>query len=149
MNNLGTAISALARFGLAGVWLWSGFVKLLNPLDTRQAIAAYELVPVDFLETLAVLLPAVELILGLMLLLGVFIRCAGVISALIIVAFLIGIGSAWARGLTIDCGCFGGGGQNPEADASTYVVEMLRDLVFLAMAGITVWRPFTRLSVHA
>ena len=36
------------------------------------------------------------------------------------VAFIIGISQAWARGLTIDCGCFGGGGQiGAERDAST------------------------------
>ena len=96
-------ISFIARFGLAAVWLWSGAVKLLNPLDSRQAIAAYELLPDSLIDLLAVALPSMELVLGLMLLLGVFLRWAGVASAIILAGFILGVASAWARGLSIDC----------------------------------------------
>ncbi|MFD5868085.1 MauE/DoxX family redox-associated membrane protein [Corynebacterium sp. NPDC060344] len=141
-------ISFIARFGLAAVWLWSGSVKLVNPLDSEQAIAAYELLPEGATVALAVVLPAVELVLGLMLLLGVFLRGAGAVSAIILLAFILGVASAWARGLSIDCGCFGGGGYNADAGAASYLTSIGRDMLFLAMAAWTVWRPFTRGAVR-
>ena len=49
---------------------------------------------------------------------------------------------AWARGLSIDCGCFGGGGAvDPEQTA--YGRELLRDAGFLLLAGWLVVRPRT------
>ncbi|MEJ6019115.1 MauE/DoxX family redox-associated membrane protein [Corynebacterium sp. H113] len=139
----------IARFGLAAVWLWSGTVKLMNPLDSQRAIAAYQLLPQEFVEPLAVLLPAVEIILGLMLLLGVFLRFAGVVTMLIMVGFIIGLASAWARGLQIDCGCFGGGGYNPEAGTVTYLKSLGRDVGFVILGAIVTWIPFKKFAIHA
>ncbi|MDK8768297.1 MauE/DoxX family redox-associated membrane protein [Corynebacterium freneyi] len=141
-------ISFIARFGLAAVWLWSGAVKLLNPLDSRQAIAAYELLPDSLIDLLAVALPSMELVLGLMLLLGVFLRWAGVASAIILAGFILGVASAWARGLSIDCGCFGGGGYDADAGPASYLATMGRDALFLAMAAWTAWRPFGRFAIR-
>ncbi|WP_448851385.1 MauE/DoxX family redox-associated membrane protein [Corynebacterium sp. 335C] len=141
-------VSAIARFALAAVWLWSGGVKLANPLDAAQAIAAYELVPAGLVEPLAVALPAFELVLGLMLLLGVFLRPAALVSAVVVLLFIAGLASAWARGLTIDCGCFGGGGQNPDAGPATYLRSLARDVVFLLLAGVVWFRPFRRFAIR-
>ena len=142
------AIGFIARFGLAAVWLWSGTVKLLNPLDSRQAIAAYELLPDGVIDPLAVALPALELVLGLMLLFGVFLRVAAVASAIILIGFIAGVASAWARGLSIDCGCFGGGGYDADAGPATYLTSIGRDILFLVMAAWTAWRPFERFAVR-
>lgn len=140
-------ISAIARFGLAAVWLYSGAVKLANPLDSHMAVAAYQILPESMVSPVATALPALELILGLMLLLGVFLRPAAAVSAVIMLGFIAGIISAWARGLQIDCGCFGGGGTNPDANAFTYLQSIARDGLFLLFAGWTMWRPFTRLAI--
>ena len=51
---------------------------------------------------------------GVCLVLGLLTRAAAVLSALLFVAFIVGIASAWARGLQIECGCFGGGGTSAE-----------------------------------
>lgn len=141
-------LSALARFGLAIVWLWSGWVKISDPLETKQAINAYELFPMSIIPTMAYALPALELALGVLLLVGIFLRPVGILSGIIFALFIAGIISAWARGLTIDCGCFGGGGQNPNAGAGTYITEILRDTLFIVMAGITAWHPFRKFALH-
>ena len=57
----------------------------------------------------------VELVVGACLVLGLLTRVAGGVSALLQVAFIIGIASVWARGISINCGCFGDGGPNPDA----------------------------------
>lgn len=141
-------LSALARFGLAGVWLYSGIVKLLNPVESRQAIQAYELLPDNAVGLVAVGLPTLEVILGLLLLLGVFLRPVAIISGIIIAVFIAGLLSAWARGLQIDCGCFGGGGYNPEAGTRTYLISLGRDVIFLAFAAVVAWRPFRRFAIY-
>ena len=74
-----------------------------------------------------------EVSIGLMLVLGVHVRLAAVVSAVLLVAFVAGVGSAWARGLTIDCGCFGGGGQ-VAAGETRYGTEIARDAGLLAVA---------------
>ncbi len=51
-------------------------------------------------------------------------------------AFIIGIASVWARGITIDCGCFGGGGYDADA-ASQYPWEIARDVGLAGALGRT------------
>lgn len=147
--NLSNVISAVCRFGLAAVWLVSGYLKLIDPVGTKKSVEAYELFSMDIAHMVGTVLPLVELALGVLLLLGVFLRPVAAVSALMFVGFAIGIGSAWARGLTIDCGCFGVGGENPDAGALTYIEGIGKDILFFLMAVWTVKRPFSRWAVCA
>ena len=133
-------LSLLARLGLAAVWLVSGWLKALDPLQTVVAVRAYQLLPEGAVTPVANALPFVEIGLGLLLLCGVAVRPVAWCSAALLVVFMIGVGSAWARGLSIDCGCFGGGGA-AEVGAGDYVAELGRDLGFLVLAGWLVARP--------
>lgn len=140
-------LGVVARYGLAAVWLYSGFTKLLNPLDSRQAIQGYELVPDSVIPAVSVALPAFEVILGLLLVLGVFLRPVAVASGLALAVFIVGIISAWARGLQIECGCFGGGGFNPDVGPVTYLTEIFRDGVFIAMAAVVYLWPWRKWAI--
>jgi hypothetical protein len=83
--------------------------------------------------------PPVEVLCGACLLLGLATRYVGAVSALLMVVFIAGILSAMARGLNIDCGCFGGGGQ-VEPGETTYGISIARDIAFFAMgAFIAIW----------
>ena len=61
-------------------------------------------------------------------------------------AFIIGIASVWARGITIDCGCFGGGGYDADA-ASQYPWEIARDAGLLLLSAYLVWLGRTRIAL--
>lgn len=136
----------LARLGLATVWLTSGIPKALDPHATTVAVRAYQLLPEGLVALVAAALPYLEIALGLLLLLGMATRLAAVISAVVLVIFIAGVISVAARGLSIDCGCFGGGGE--VAPGSTaYTAEILRDLGFMVLAGFLIFRPDTPLSV--
>jgi hypothetical protein len=76
----------------------------------------------------------------------VFVRTAALLSALLLVVYLVGVGSAWARGLAIDCGCFGGGGQVAAADTA-YPTEVLRDGALLLVALALARWPRSRLAL--
>ncbi|MCK7638560.1 DoxX family protein [Corynebacterium sp. CCM 9187] len=141
-------VSALARLALAAVWLYSGWQKITDPVTTRQAVRAYELFSDDTADLIAVILPIGELILGVFLLIGLFLRFSAFISAVLLLVFIGGISWAWARGLSIDCGCFGGGGGNPETTWWSYLSEILRDVVFLVLSWIVLRWPFRRFALH-
>ena len=74
-------------------------------------------------------LPLFELALAVALLLGVATRSRAIVAGALMTAFVIGVASAWARGLSIDCGCFGGGGEVADGEAH-YLPVLLRDLGF-------------------
>ena len=139
-------IGTLARLGLAAVWLISGAIKVSDPDGTMASVRAYQLFPDGIATLIGAVLPFLELALGLLVLVGIGTRLVGVLSGLVLVIYIAGIAQSWARGLTIDCGCFGGGGQ-VAAGQTHYPEEILRDTGFLAMAVWLAVRPRTFASV--
>jgi uncharacterized membrane protein YphA (DoxX/SURF4 family) len=138
------------RLILAFVLLYAGGVKIFEQHGARDAILAYRLFPVSWASTLGYALPLLEIALGLLLLVGLFTRLSALITALLMLGFVGGIASVWARGYSIDCGCFGGGGDiSPEGRASRYTQEILRDLLFAGMGFWLVQWPRTRLSLES
>lgn len=138
----------VARLVTGGVWIVAGALKLPYPADSVRAVRAYDLLPEAVVPAVGHLLPVVEVVVGLCLVLGVLVRTTSVVSALLFVAFIIGISSAWARGLSIDCGCFGGGGEIPDA-AAKYPGEIARDVGLLALSLWLVVRPRSRWAVDS
>lgn len=141
-------IGLAARLVIGGVWIWAGALKLGDSYQSVQAVRAYELLPESLVEPVGYLLPVLEVVVGVALVAGVLTRGAAVVSALLFVAFIIGIASAWARGLQIDCGCFGGGGYDPNASAA-YPWEIARDAVLLLASLFLVRWPRTRLALDS
>ena len=84
--------------------------------------------------------------LGLLLIVGILTRAAAIMAGLLMIAFIAAVSSAAARGLSIDCGCFGGGGQVAPGQTA-YTEEIVRDIGLLLMAGWLVWRPRSRLAL--
>lgn len=138
----------LARLVTGGVWIVAGAIKLPDPAQSVAAVRAYELLPSSMVSTVGQLLPVIEIVVGVCLVVGVLTRGAAVVSALLFVAFIIGIASVWARGIDIDCGCFGGGGADPDA-ASNYPWEIARDAALLAASLFVAWLPSTRLALDS
>jgi uncharacterized membrane protein YphA (DoxX/SURF4 family) len=141
-------LALVARLALAGVLLTSGTIKLLDPDGSVRAVRAYRLLPDGLAQVVGYGLPAVEVGLGLLLLVGLTTRLAAVGAGVLMLAFTAGIASAWARGLSIDCGCFGGGGD-VEPGTASYGWPLLRDAGLALAAALLVWRPRTVLSVDA
>ena len=139
-------IGLVARLGLAAVWLISGGIKFADPGQTYLAVQAYEILPEGLVGIVATALPLVEIVLGLLVLFGAATRVTAVVSAAVLVAFIAAVAQSWARGLTIDCGCFGGGGQ-VEPGQTAYPEEIATDIGFLALAVWLAVRPSTPLSV--
>jgi uncharacterized membrane protein YphA (DoxX/SURF4 family) len=141
---LGTA----ARLVTGGVWIIAGALKLADPYESVRAVRAYDLLPESLVPTIGHLLPVLEVVVGACLVLGVLTRGAAAVSALLFVAFIIGIASVWARGIEIECGCFGGGGAK-EGASSSYPWEIARDSGLLVLSLFLVWLRSSRLTIDA
>lgn len=140
-------ISTAARFGLAAVWLVAGMLKAGDLAASGRAVNAYRLMPYEAAQVVGAVQPFLEIGLGLLLLAGLAVRLSAAISAVLLTLFIAGIVSAWARGLRIDCGCFSAGGELGAGQTPQYAWEIARDVGFLALAVILLWRPRTRCSV--
>ena len=127
-------LTLLSRLILGGILVVAGVLKIPHPDKSAMSVRAYELLPVPVANVFGYSLPWVEVGVGLLLVFGIAVRINALIGTLLMVMFIVAISQAWARGLTIDCGCFGSGGQVAKED-TRYLQEILRD-VGLALAGI-------------
>jgi len=139
-------VSLLVRLALAGILVAAGLAKLLQPLVAVQAVAAYELLPQALVPIVGYGLPLLEVALAGLLVAGLLTRWVAVVTGVLMMVFIAGVASAWARGLSIDCGCFGGGGQVAPGQTQ-YVTEILRDLGFIVLAAWLVVFPLSRFSL--
>jgi uncharacterized membrane protein YphA (DoxX/SURF4 family) len=138
MKKLQPWVGLIARLVLGGVLLAAGLLKYQHLDKSQMAVRAYELLPIAIANFLGIVLPFLEIGLGILLILGAGTRIMGIVGAALMVIFVIGISWAWARGLSIDCGCFGGGGKVAPGTAN-YLPELMRD-AGLAVLGIYLFR---------
>jgi len=139
-------VSLGARLVLGGVMLVAGALKVTDPETAAQAIRAYELRPSSLAAPVGWGLPFLEIAIGLLLIVGFGVRPAALAGGVLLVVFIAAVASAWARGLAIDCGCFGGGGYDPDA-RSQYPWEIARDAGLLLLSAYLVWQGRTRLAL--
>jgi uncharacterized membrane protein YphA (DoxX/SURF4 family) len=139
-------LTLLARLILGGVLFAAGALKIGSLQKSAMAVRAYEILPVSLANFLGYTLPWIEIGVGLLLIAGVAVRISGLIGAFTMLAFIIAIAQAWARGLSIDCGCFGGGGAIDPEDTK-YLSEIIRDIGLLILGIYLYFYPKGRFSV--
>src|SRR5262245_32307708 len=141
-------LAVVARLVLGGVWLAAGVAKVGDPESSVRAVRAYQLVPDPLERAVGYSLPLLEICLGVLLIIGLAQRLVAIATAVLLAVFIVGIATAWARGLQIECGCFGGGGAAAGSDVTAgYRWDIARDVGLLALAVLLAWRPNSRLSV--
>jgi uncharacterized membrane protein YphA (DoxX/SURF4 family) len=143
VDRFGVGVGLLARMLVGGVWVVAGVLTLPDPNENVRAVRAYDLLPESVVPVVGHALPILEILVGVCLLLGLLTRVAAVVLAVLLVAFLVGIASAWGRGLSIECGCFGGGAGPAANAAAKYPWEIARDAGLLALSAWLVRRPRT------
>jgi uncharacterized membrane protein YphA (DoxX/SURF4 family) len=140
-------LTLLSRLILGVVLLVAGGIKIGNLPKSAMAVRAYELLPVSLANFLGYTLPWIEIGLGLLLIVGVTVKISGALGALTMLAFIIAIAQAWARGLSIDCGCFGGGGAIDPEDTK-YLSEIIRDIGLMALGIFLYFYPKGRFALE-
>ena len=127
----GNRTIALLRILLGAMFLYSGYFKVLDFASFARTIDLYGLVPGVIIPYVALTIPVLELILGLLLVSGYQVRPAAFISLLMMLVFSAAISINLAWGKTFDCGCFELGRFGISENISYRLV--LRDLVMAAV----------------
>lgn len=144
-------LSIAARLLVGGVWIAAGYLKVTDLADSVYSVRNFKILPESMVHAVGYGLPLLEIVIGCLLIVGVGIRVTGLLSALLQLAFIIGIASVWARGLQIECGCFGGSGSlaqsGPGAYTSQYKWDILRDTGLFALSVLLVVWPRSRLAL--
>ena len=123
------------------VFLYAGITKVASIEAFAQNIWAYELLPQLWMaDVLAYILPVVEILAGLLLILGLLTRGAAAAILLMLVMFIIGIGWVWSQGISIDCGCFGSGGEVAPEDTN-YPQKMAENIGMSVLCIALMVRP--------
>ena len=100
----------VARMVLGAVFVYAAYVKLRDPWQLfAMSINSYEVLPLAMAETAAHVIPWVELALGVMVISGIWLRITGTILSLVLLTFFTLMVRAYAKGMQINCGCFGPG----------------------------------------
>lgn len=120
------------RLVVGAAFMYAGALKIGDPLQFADQIASFEILPNALINPLALSLPLFEILTGLLLITGLMRRPAALAIALALAVYLAAISWALARGLTIDCGCFGA--QAPSRAGMW--LDLARDVALLAGAVI-------------
>ena len=99
----------LLRLVIGGAFLYAGYLKVRDGVAFADSIASFKLLPPELINLMAMGLPPLEIILGVMLVTGWRGRVASLGVLVLSIVFAFALGQALMRGLQVDCGCFGSG----------------------------------------
>lgn len=139
-------VGLAVRLVLGLTLISAGASKITALQASVRAVLGYEIFPYDVAHLIGTVLPMLEIAFGLLLVLGLFVRVSAIVGGLFMVAFIAGIASVWIRGITIDCGCFGGGGTI-DASQTHYLQEIMRDVGLALCATWLAARPRSAVSL--
>ena len=128
---------------LAFVFIYAAILKIAEPGDFSQAIANYKLLPDISINVLGIILPWIEISAGILLLFGVAVKENSLIISGMLIVFIIAIGISLARGLNIDCGCFGTANGNEIG-----IIKLLQNIGLLVIGIILIIYNSTFLSMN-
>jgi uncharacterized membrane protein YphA (DoxX/SURF4 family) len=100
-------VGAAARVIAGAIWLVAGFAKASDFTSFENQVRGYDMLPSALVPWVAHGLPLLEIALGAYLVAGLLVRPAAWLSIGLLGILIAAQTQAWARGLTIDCGCFG------------------------------------------
>ncbi len=95
------------RWLLGAVFVYSGVVKWQNPTAFADSVATFQMLPPVAVSLIAICLPSLELVAGLLLVGGFRVRPAALTVLAMLCGFILVIVQGLARGLEMNCGCFG------------------------------------------
>jgi uncharacterized membrane protein YphA (DoxX/SURF4 family) len=124
-------MNRVLRILLGAVFVYASLDKLFHPLDFARIVTGYRLLPEVLVPLVAVTLPFLEFISGVLLILGRWTLPALFWIGILLLVFMAGIAQAYFRGLSIDCGCFSSSGQEKDLGLRTLVRDGLLFLCWL------------------
>ena len=121
-------LALVLRLYIAGLFVYAGMVKINYTAEFAETIASYRMVPYWGVHPMAITMPWIELIVGIMLVCGIRVRSAIAVTGAFLVMFTVGIAVNLIWKAPIDCGCF-----HTLGDTISWKT-LMRDLTWIAMA---------------
>jgi|CXWL01.1.fsa_nt_gi uncharacterized membrane protein YphA (DoxX/SURF4 family) len=116
-----------SRLLIGGLYIYAAWYKIVVPAEFAKAIWFYHLVPGNLINVMALILPWLEMLLGVGLILGIWFRGSAFSGTALMLVFIAALTSAVMRNLSIDCGCF----KSTAAGANSARETLYRDLALL------------------
>lgn len=129
----------LLRFALGCVFIAAAWDKIVDPLAFAKIIRNYQILPEMFVGGVALVLPWIEVVVGMCLITGLFSRGAGFSATLMMAVFLAAMAWATHKGISTQCGCF-----TTKADDAISARTFIRDGSILALALLVTVGSFLR-----
>ncbi len=128
----------LSRFILGIIFIYASIDKIIDPVSFSSTIDNYHISPYSLNNIAALVIPWLELIIGVFLICGIFINGSSFIAILLLLFFIFILTQALLRGINVDCGCFDLNADTLED--SQLRIKMIRrileDILFLVLAFI-------------
>lgn len=142
-------ISFVVRVVAGVIMAWAGIAKLQDVPASVRAVRAYRLLPEAVVPLVGNVLPYIEIGLGILLIAGIMTRTMAIIYLALLVVYVSGSIWAWAHGLQIDCGCFGGDGTLASGTTTDYAAHFIERAEFMALGVWLAIFPRSGLSLDA
>ena len=118
-----------ARIALGGIFLYASVDKILKPQAFAEAVYNYQILPEGVVNLAALVLPWVEVLIGICLIGGFWLPGATLLGTGLLTVFIGALVFNQARGIDVHCGCFSTG-----ATAAADLWTVARDLAFLVVS---------------
>jgi uncharacterized membrane protein YphA (DoxX/SURF4 family) len=122
--------SVIFRWAVGLIFIYASTDKLLHPSAFAVAVYNYKILPGSLINLVAIMLPWLEMVCGILLIIGLFPRGAALILSILLILFFSALSISLYRGIDISCGCFT---VSTTADRIG-ISYMVRDLLVLAMS---------------
>lgn len=136
MNNWRQSIKSNGWIELAARWIlgltfiYASFHKIVFPADFAKIVYGYDLFPEISINLIAIVIPFLELVIGLALIIGIYPRSAAIIISGLLLAFIAASAINLIRGHEFNCGCFSAG---QSGYASSPSLTIARNIFYLAL----------------
>jgi putative oxidoreductase len=124
-------LRSILRLVIGSAFIYSGLLKMSSPLLFTDSISSYRMLPSNFVTFVALGLPPLEIVSGLLVVTGLQIRLGLMTICSSLLIFSLAIFSTIIRGLKVDCGCFG---ADSWLDSNSWVA-LTRDVLLLCASG--------------
>ena len=105
MNKYHSWLIIFLRILLGIIFIYASYDKILDPGKFARDITNYHIIPMGFENLIALIIPWLELFIGIGLIAGIMVDGASIISGGLMVIFILFILQATLRGFNIECGC--------------------------------------------
>ncbi len=130
-NKYNSYISLILRIYIGAVFIYASVHKIIHPEIFATDIATYDILPLSLINLMAIILPYIEIVSGILIIIGPFQKEAALMISGMMVIFLIALIIALYKGINISCGCFAS--QSVEEDPISYKT-VVRDSIWLLIS---------------